>query len=139
MPASCPKVKAISNRLCDACDHHYGYRIHVDDIHWNDDFRIKVDTTVVEVLKPGNKTVKSDWPITFWISSICKQFVALKEGKDYHLIGYDGSKFLLDHTSLLEVWPPTHSHCTDREESDCMKKCYRTTMKTRNKCDRDPS
>lgn len=115
------------------------YRIHVDDIHWNDDFWIKAETTVVMVLKPGKRTMKSDSPITFFISSIFKQFVALEEGKEYHLIGYDGSKLLLDHTSLLEVWPPTHSHCTDREESDCMKKCYRTTMKTRNKCDRDPS
>ena len=87
----------------------------------------------IQILKPGRHDFKRRDDITLWMPTTCSQSLPFKIGKDYHIQGEDGVKFVLDHTSLVEKWPGDKSTCTDARKK-CEKRCNRRGRNRRQRC-----
>ena len=46
----------------------------------------------------------------------------LEDGKEYHLQGLDGNKFILDHNSRIEEWPSDFNLCVETKKKACLEK-----------------
>jgi hypothetical protein len=120
----CPKLEPIDDRLCSACArHNFVYKIQVINQQYENGW-IKYRVVIVEELKPGARRIEPNSKKILWLPSICEQSVTLEDGKEYHLQGMDGPKFVLDHSSHIEPWPPSFDDCVEKETIECLKdKC----------------
>lgn len=92
-----------------------------------------------QVIKPGlRKVIPNKTVLSFWMAEACNisDSSPLVFGEEYHIMGLDGFKLVLDHTSNIELWPPRLlQRCVGNSKinlmTDCMKPCHKKNMLSR--------
>jgi hypothetical protein len=136
----CPKLADIKDRLCQVCwHHHYAYKVQLKKI-LKANMWLKYRCEIKEVFKAGLHNISEGDRVVFWAQEICRLSIPLVEGEEYHVMGIDGPRFLLDHNSKIELWKDDDQTnpdrgCIGKSKNDCLdKKCAGKEGKARNKC-----